>query len=29
MSTDNVNHPSHYNHGKLECIDIMDDVFGI
>lgn len=29
MSTDNVNHPSHYNRGKLECIDIMEDVFGI
>ncbi len=27
MSTENVNHPSHYNHGKLECIDIMEDVF--
>ena len=24
-----VNHPSHYNHGKLECIDIMEDVFGL
>lgn len=26
---ENVNHPSHYNRGKLECIDIMEDVFGI
>ena len=29
MTEENVNHPSHYNHGKLECIDIMEDVFGI
>lgn len=29
MAVENVNHPSHYNHGKLECIDIMEDVFGI
>ena len=29
MMEENVNHPSHYNHGKLECIDIMEDVFGI
>lgn len=27
-ATDNVNHPSHYNHGKYECIDVMVDVFG-
>ena len=26
---ENVNHPSHYNRAKLECIDIMEDVFGI
>lgn len=25
---DKVNHPSHYNHGKYECIDVMEDVFG-
>jgi len=25
---DNVNHPSHYNQGKYECIDVMVDVFG-
>lgn len=25
---DNVNHPSHYNQGKYECIDVMEDVFG-
>ena len=29
MREEMVNHPSHYNHGKLECIDIMEDVFGI
>lgn len=29
MTEENVNHPSHYNRGKLECIDIMEDVFGI
>ena len=29
MKEEMVNHPSHYNHGKLECIDIMEDVFGI
>nr|DAR81056.1 MAG TPA: nucelotide kinase [Caudoviricetes sp.] len=29
MKEERVNHPSHYNHGKLECIDIMEDVFGI
>lgn len=22
---DNVNHPSHYNHGNLEVIDIIKD----
>lgn len=25
---DNVNHPKHYNMGKYECIDVMEDVFG-
>ena len=29
MKEERVDHPSHYNHGKLECIDIMEDVFGI
>ena len=29
MKEERVNHPSHYNRGKLECIDIMEDVFGI
>ena len=29
MKEERVNHPSHYNHGKLECIDIMEDVFGV
>ncbi|QEH70927.1 DUF3310 domain-containing protein [Cellulosilyticum sp. WCF-2] len=23
---DNVNHPSHYTHGKYECIDILQDI---
>jgi hypothetical protein len=23
-----VNHPGHYKNGKLECIDVMVDVFG-
>jgi hypothetical protein len=23
-----VNHPSHYNNGKYECLDVMIDVFG-
>ncbi len=26
---DNVNHPSHYNQGKFECIDVMVETFGI
>lgn len=26
---DVVNHPSHYNQGKYECIDVMIDVFGV
>lgn len=25
---DNVNHPSHYELGKYQCIDVMDEVFG-
>lgn len=25
---DNVNHPAHYNVGGIECIDIMENVFG-
>ena len=25
----NVNHPSHYNQGKFECIDVMVETFGI
>lgn len=24
MMTDNVNHPSHYNNGSVECIDAME-----
>lgn len=27
-SSNPVNHPSHYNHGKYECIDVMVDNFG-
>lgn len=23
-----VDHPAHYSPGKLECIDVMEDVFG-
>lgn len=26
--TDNVNHPSHYETGKFECIEVMQEVFG-
>lgn len=25
---DNVNHPSHYEVGKYQCIDVMEEVFG-
>lgn len=25
---DNVNHPAHYETGKYECIDVMQEVFG-
>ena len=25
---DNVNHPSHYETGKYECIEVMREVFG-
>ena len=24
----NVNHPSHYNQGKIECIDAMESAYG-
>lgn len=27
--SEKVNHPSHYNMGKYECIDVMEDVFGV
>lgn len=27
--TDNVNHPSHYETGKFECIDVMLETQGI
>ena len=26
---DNVNHPNHYTHGGIECIDAMESAFGI
>lgn len=26
--SDSVNHPSHYNQGKYECIDVMVETFG-
>lgn len=25
---DNVNHPQHYNTGKYECIDVMQEIYG-
>ena len=27
-ATEAVNHPSHYNQGKYECIDVMVETFG-
>lgn len=29
VEDDPVNHPSHYTQGKVECIDAMEQVFGI
>lgn len=29
MSVDNVNHPSHYETGKFECIDVMVETQGV
>lgn len=29
MTKDNVNHPSHYETGKFECIDVMLETQGI
>lgn len=29
LEHDPVNHPSHYTHGKFECIDVMVDNFGV
>ena len=26
--TDNVNHPSHYNQGRFETIEIIEDILG-
>ena len=28
IEEDVVNHPTHYTHGKYECIDVMEDCFG-
>ena len=25
-NTDNVNHPQHYNQGKFECIDVIEEI---
>ena len=27
--SDSVKHPTHYNQGKYECWDVMQDVFGV
>ena len=29
MSHDNVNHPSHYETGQFECIDVMVETQGV
>lgn len=29
QQTDNVNHPSHYETGKFECIDVMVETQGV
>lgn len=29
MAKEDVNHPSHYNQGKVECIDAMESAFGV
>ena len=29
ITNDNVEHPKHYTDGKYECIEVMEDVFGI
>lgn len=29
VKKENVDHPSHYNSGKIECIDAMESAFGI
>lgn len=26
--SDNVNNPQHYNHGRFECLDVIEDVVG-
>lgn len=27
--TDNINHPAHYQAGELECIDVMQALYGV
>lgn len=29
IEPENVEHPSHYNQGKYECIDVMVETFGV
>jgi len=29
MMAGNVDHPSHYNQGKFECIDVMLEVYSV
>lgn len=29
ITADNVNHPSHYETGKYECIDVMTETIGV
>jgi hypothetical protein len=29
LVNDPVNHPSHYETGKFECIEVMEEVFGV
>lgn len=29
VDNNNVEHPHHYNQGKYECIDVMEEVYGV
>lgn len=29
LTEDKINHPSHYDVGRFECIDVMEDVYGV